>query len=252
MNADCALGDHLLELKRGIDDPFCSLPWYRIEDGRGRSEGREAELRGRGGKGGRAGCTPRHGTHVEAAYQPFSQLQRQAMPWSKPGWHGAFEGTKQSLQDWRARGQPEHRVVDYTRPLLPEEILGFAVKWLDEIHVGVDPGAEAALQQLVAKPIGKRRDAAVTMPDDGALRQDFRGVANLDPFRNSYRLAVTVKAERMTLSKDRPKARPFHGAEPVADPQGQAMKHRTAMAMRSIPVSPAAGAARAWWSSPRA
>jgi hypothetical protein len=51
----------------------------------------------------------------------------------------------------------------------------------------------------------------------------------------------------MTLTYDRPEARPFDGPQPVPDPQGHALKHIGAIAMRSAVARPVGATARAGW-----
>jgi hypothetical protein len=131
--------------------------------------------------------------------------------------------------------------------LLAEQVLCFFVQRAQEIHVGIDPGAETALEQFIPKPIGKRGNAPPSVPNDRQFREDFRGVANLDTIRNSYRLTVTVESQSMTLTQDRPEACPFHRAQAVADPQGQALQHLLVIAMRAAGTRPAAGNAGSAW-----
>jgi hypothetical protein len=75
----------------------------------------------------------------------------------------------------------------------------------------------------------------------------MRGILKLDAIRNSYRLAVTVKGQSMTLTHDRPEARPFHSSQAVADPQGHALKHLRWTAMRPAVLRPVGGLARSVW-----
>jgi hypothetical protein len=76
------------------------------------------------------------------------------------------------------------------------------------------------------------------MPNDCAFRQDQRGVLHLDPLRNSYRLAVTVKSQPMTLTKDRIQTRSLESPQAASDPQGCALKHLRRTAMRAMAASP--------------
>src|SRR5436305_462874 len=84
-------------------------------------------------------------------------------------------------------------------------------------------------------------------PAGGGFREDFRGVTNLDAIRNSYRLTVTVESQSMMLTQDRPQACPFHRAQAVADPQGQAMQHLPQVAMRAAMARPVVGNADFTW-----
>src|SRR6478672_4186745 len=117
-------------------------------------------------------------------------------------------------------------------------MLNLLVERAEKIHVGVDPGTDALLQQLIAKPIRKWGNTASPMPHEGGCRKDACSVLKLHAFWNSCRLPVTINGQVMTLTQHRPQAGPFHSPQAVADPQGHAPKHLCQIAMRAAVARP--------------
>jgi len=160
------------------------------------------------------------------------------VPRRKPGRHATFERRQNLLQDGRTGWQPQYGIVENAGALLAEQIFRMFVEGLEEVHVRIDPRAKSSPEHLVAKPVGEWRDAASSVPKDRALRQDIRGILEFDAFWNSYRLIVTVKSQSMTLTQHRSEARSLKGTEPVANPQGPALKHLAAVGMPPAVVRP--------------